>query len=128
MTRPAARARRRGGDDVRATLATVQAQLAAVQSEQAEQRALLERVLAGDDPDDPSLTVQQIAKLTGRGDEAVRLWFVQRKLGYHDLVSRRWRARRSEVVAFLIKNFGLERLPYALRPHLGQPKLTRGMV
>jgi hypothetical protein len=112
-------ARVRPRDGVREELGRLQAQLAAVQSEQAQQRALLERVLAGDDPDDPSLTVQQIAKLTGRGEEAVRLWFTQRQLGHHDLISRRWRARRSEVIAFLVKNFGVERLPYALRPHLG---------
>jgi hypothetical protein len=95
---------------------------AAMRREQAEQRALLERVLAGDDLDDPLLTTQQIAALTGRGDEAVRVWFVDRKLGYHDRMARRYRARRSEVIAFLIKNFGAERLPYALRPYLGQPK------
>lgn len=113
---------------MRAKLAAVQAQLAAVQSEQAELRSLVERVLAGDDPDDPLLTTQQIAALTGRGDEAVRIWFVERKLGFYHRVMRRWVARRSELIAFWIKNFGRERLPYALRPYLGQPKLDRGIV
>jgi hypothetical protein len=100
---------------VRLELAAVRSEQAAVRSKQAEQRALVERVLAGDDPDDPLLTTPQIAALTGRGDEAVRVWFVERKLGYHDRTARRYRARRSEVIAFLIKNFGLARLPYALR-------------
>jgi hypothetical protein len=132
MSRHATSAARRrfpaSGGDVRAELQRLRDEQAVMRREHAELRALVERVLAGDDPDDPLLTTQQIAALTGRGDEAVRLWFVERKLGYHDGVSRRWRARRSEVIAFLIKNFAVERLPYALRPYLGQSKLDRGIL
>jgi hypothetical protein len=127
MTR-AARARRRGGDALWAELERLRLEQAAMRREHAELRSLVERVLAGDDPDDPLLTTQQIAALTGRGDEAVRVWFVERKLGFYHRVMRRWVARRSELIAFWIKNFGRERLPYALRPYLGQPKLDRGIV
>ena len=149
MSRPAARhpKSRRGGDALAVETqaqcrladeneagsvrdAGVAGELAAVRSELADLRMLVERLLAGDDPDpdDPLLTTQEIAALTGRGDEAVRTWFVARGLGYYDRVARRYRARRSELVAFLIKEFGLARLPYALRPHLGQPKLSSGKV
>ena len=95
-----------------------------MRSELTELRTLVERLLAGDDPDpdDPILTIQEIAVLTGRCDETVRTWFVGRGLGYYDRVARRHRARRSELVAFLVKEFGTARLPYALRPSLGQPK------
>ena len=125
MSQPAAkprRARRDGSPEQ-------DIELAALRFELTELRALVERLLAGDDPDpdDPLLSVQEIAALTGRGDEAVRTWFAGRGLGYYDRVARRHRARRSELVAFLIKEFGAGRLPYALR-NLGQPKLCSGKV
>jgi hypothetical protein len=108
MTR-ATSARRRGGDALWAELERLRLEQAAMRRENAELRALVERVLAGDDPDDPLLTTQEIAALTGRGDEAMRVWFVERKLGRYGRTSRRWRACRSVVIAFLIKSFGLER-------------------
>jgi hypothetical protein len=121
--------RQRARRDVAAPACQPDTELAAVRSELAELRTLVERLLAGDDPDpdDPLLTTQEIAALTARGDEAVRTWFVARGLGYYDRVARRYRARRSELVAFLIKEFGLARLPYALR-NLGQLKSSSDKV
>jgi hypothetical protein len=50
-------------------------EVAALKGEVANLRSSVERLLAGDDPDDPLLTIQEIAALTKRNDEAVRLWF-----------------------------------------------------
>lgn len=97
------------------------AELAAVKSEVADLRVLVERLLAGDDADDPTLSIAQVAKLTGRGHEAVRLW-CHRGLGHHNRALRRYRIRRSELIAFMIKEFGAARLPFSLRPHLDQSK------
>ena len=85
-------------------------------------RQTVELLAAGDA--DPLLTVQAAALLCGRNAETIRLWCVQRKRGFHDPELKRHRIPRSDLIAFLIENFGAENLPFPLRAFFGSDQTT----
>jgi len=78
-------------------------------------RHIATTLLAVVEATDPELTVAKAAELCLRDPETVRLWCTSGLLGTFDRDARRWRIRRSDLVALLVKQHGAENLPAPLR-------------